>query len=156
MKYLFFVLIFISCNYTDNQSKEVSFKNESPKPKNKKDPIKKKVDMTNPALLPTGRDIGRTFNAYYRTGQVKLMLQLLSREVISAYQEEELMKFLSNLDYGYDMTFNSMKNDENSYVLNYTCIIDATKVVKQMDVVIENDTARIKPFDISKGLVFKN
>ena len=58
MKYLFFVLILISCNYTDNQSKEVSFKNESPKPKNKKDPIKKKVDMTNPALLPTGRDIG--------------------------------------------------------------------------------------------------
>ena len=35
MKYLFFVLILISCNYTDNKSKEVSFKNESPKPKNK-------------------------------------------------------------------------------------------------------------------------
>ena len=155
MKYLFLVLILISCNYTDNQSKEVSNNNESPKPNNK-DTFEPKVDMTNPALLPTGRDIGRTFNAYYRTGQVKLMLQLLSREVISAYQEEELMKFLSNLEYGYDMTFNSMKNDENSYVLNYTCIINATKVVKQMDVVIENDTARIKPFDISKGLIFKN
>ena len=156
MKYLFFVLILISCNYSNKQSKQVNNKNESAQPKNQKDLIKKKLDMTNPALLPTGRDIGRTFNTYYRTGQVELMLQLLSQEVIESYQEEELEKFLSNLEFGYDMTFNSMKNDENSYILNYTCIIEATKVVKQLDVVIENDSAKIKPFDISKGLIFKN
>jgi len=156
MKYLFFVLILISCNYSNKQSKQVNNKNESAQPKNQKDLIKKKLDMTNPALLPTGRDIGRTFNTYYRTGQVELMLQLLSQEVIESYQEEELEKFLSNLEFGYDMTFNSMKNDENSYTLNYTCIIEATKVVKQLDVVIENDSAKIKPFDISKGLIFKN
>ena len=160
MKHLFPFAIFLllSCTEEVNSTnvKENRQEIRVVSPESKDNSTIKKVGMANPALLSTGRDIGRTFNAYYKTGQVEKMINLLCRDVILKYSEIELDNYLSNLQFGYDMKFNAMRETEGGFLLNYTCDINATKIVKQLKVVIESDTARICPSNLEKGLIFSN
>ena len=40
-------------------------------------------------------------------------------------------------------------------ILSYTCMIHQTKVIKQLKVKIENDSAQICPKNLGKGIVFQ-
>ena len=117
----------------------------------------KNKGMSNPMMLSEagGADIGRLFNAYYRTGQQQKMLVLLDSMTKKTYSNEELLKLLSKLDFGYDMKLSGASQKENSFVLTYSCQIAQTKVVKQLKVVIENDTARISPKNLRNGELFQ-
>jgi hypothetical protein len=117
----------------------------------------KNKGMSNPLLLSDagGADIGRLFNSYYRTGQQQKMLVLLDSTTKKTYSNEELLKLLSKLDFGYDIKLSGARQKENSFVLTYSCQIAQTKVVKQLKVVIENDTARIAPKNLMNGELFQ-
>ena len=110
--------------------------------------------MSNPVMMKSV-DIGRMFNAYYKTGQTKRMVGLLDAKTKQKFTFSELEGLLNKLDYGYDMKLSGMKDEGEFKILNYTCLIQQTKVIKQLKVKIENDTARICPKNISKGLIFQ-
>ena len=110
--------------------------------------------MSNPVMMKSV-DIGRMFNAYYKTGQTTRMVELLDAKTKQKFTFSELEELLKKLDYGYDMTLSGMKDEGEFKLLNYTCLIQQTKVIKQLKVKIEYDTARICPKNLSKGLIFQ-
>ena len=110
--------------------------------------------MSNPVMMK-GTNIGCLFNAYYRTGQTTRMVELLDAKTKQKFTFSELEELLKKLDYGYDMTLSGMKDEGEFKILNYTCLIQQTKVIKQLKVKIEYDTARICPKNLSKGLIFQ-
>lgn len=110
--------------------------------------------MSNPVMMK-GTNIGCLFNAYYRTGQTLKMVELLDANTKQNYTPLKLNYLLQKLDYGFDMKLSGMKVEGTYKILNYTCLIHQTKVIKQLKVKIENDTARICPKNISKGIIFQ-
>ncbi len=112
--------------------------------------------MANPVMLSAagGSDIDRLFNAYYRTGQQSKMYPLLDSQTKKSISKDKVLQLLSKLDYGYDMKLSGATNNGPNYTLTYTCQIAQTKVVKQLKVVVENDTARVVPKDLLRGQVF--
>lgn len=119
--------------------------------------IRKKVDFSNPSLLSTGTDIGNTFKVYYLSGKIDQMIELTSSETKNQYGIENLKKSYEKLDFGFDMKFYNMIFDSNSntFSLYYKCDIQATKIKKVLNVVIENDSARIIPFNPIQGQIFQ-
>jgi len=113
--------------------------------------------MSNPLMLSAagGSDIGRLFNAYFRTGQVDKMIPLLDSKTKQTFSKEDLRKMLVNLQYGYDMKLSGAQKDGSRYTINYLCQIAQTKIVKQLSVVIEDDTARVVPMNLKAGIIFK-
>lgn len=113
--------------------------------------------MANPVMLSAagGSDIGRLFNAYYRTGQQSRMYPLLDSQTKKSFSKAKVLQLLSKLDYGYDMKLSGAINDGQNYTLTYNCQIAQTKVVKQLKVVVENDTARVVPKDLLNGEIFQ-
>jgi hypothetical protein len=132
----------------------------SPKPKSisfESEAIQKKsfVDsMSNPVMMK-GTNIGCLFNAYYRTGQTIKMLELLDANTKQNYTPLKLNDLLQKLDYGFDMKLSGMKVEGKFKILNYTCLIQQTKVIMQLKVKIENDTARICPKNLAQGIIFQ-
>lgn len=113
--------------------------------------------MSNPIMLSAagGSDIGRLFNAYYRTGQQSKMYPLLDSQTKKSMSKDKVLQLLSKLDYGYDMKLSGATNKGPNYTLTYTCQIAQTKVVKQLKVVVDNDTARVVPKDLLRGEIFQ-
>ena len=112
--------------------------------------------MANPVMLSAagGSDIGRLFSAYYRTGQQSKMYPLLDSQTKKSMSKDKVLQLLSKLDYGYDMKLSGATNEGPNYTLTYTCQIAQTKVIKQLKVVVENDTARMVPKDLLRGEIF--
>ncbi|MDP4798314.1 MAG: hypothetical protein NWR50_05555 [Crocinitomicaceae bacterium] len=146
------LLLFIltACN---QQIKDKS-SNTSDDSKPQQEEVLRKASMSNPVLM-SGTNIGKLFNAYYRTGQVEQLLIYSDKHTIEEFGIDKLSKFYKNLDYGYDMELSGLRQEGNFKLLTYTCRINATKVIKQLRVVIEDDTARIVPFNPELDLIFE-
>lgn len=114
-----------------------------------------KATMANPVLMEFGSDIGTMFNAYYRVGSIEKMIPFLDKKTKKRYTAAELHNSLSKLDLGYDLKLTGMSDSSDCKILSYSCQIDATKVIKRLVVVIENDTARIVPSNLAKGHIFQ-
>jgi hypothetical protein len=133
---------------TNQKLKSISFESQA---------LQKKpfVDsMSNPVMMK-GTNIGCLFNAYYRTGQTLKMVELLDANTKQNYTPLKLNDLLQKLDYGFDMKLSGMKVEGTYKILNYTCLIQQTKVIKQLKVKIENDTARICPKNLAQGIIFQ-
>ncbi len=113
--------------------------------------------MANPILLAAagGADIGRLFNAYYRVGQQNNMYPFIDSQTKKKFSKEKVLQLLTKLDFGYDIRLSGASNNNPNYILTYTCQIAQTKVIKQLKVIVENDTARIVPKDLMKGFIFQ-
>jgi hypothetical protein len=113
--------------------------------------------MSNPLMMSAagGADIGRLFNAYYRVGQQSNMYPFIDSQTKKKFSKEEILKLLTQLDFGYDIRLSGAINNKPNYVLTYTCLIAQTKVIKQLKVVVENDTARIIPSNLLQGKIFQ-
>ena len=147
-------LLLLSCEMQEKKSKtspnlkSISFESEA---------LQKKpfVDsMSNPVMMK-GTNIGCLFNAYYRTGQTLKMVELLDANTKQNFTPLKLNDLLQKLDYGFDMKLSGMKVEGRYKILNYTCLIQQTKVIKQLKVKIENDTARICPKNLAQGIIFQ-
>jgi hypothetical protein len=152
--YLFLVLIIISCQ---TQQKPPVQQQPAAMPSSAGQKIEPNKGMSNPIMLSAagGSDIGRLFNAYYRTGQQTKMYPLLDSRTKKSMSKDKVLQLLSKLDFGYDMKLSGATNEGPNYTLTYTCQIAQTKVVKQLKVIVENDTARIVPSDFSQGKLFQ-
>ena len=147
-------LLLLSCEMQENKSKysqrlkSILFESEA----TQKKPF---IDsMSNPVMMK-GTNIGCLFNAYYRTGQTLKMLELLDANTKQNYTPLKLNDLLQKLDYGFDMKLSGMKVEGRYKILNYTCLIQQTNVIKQLKVKIENDTARICPKNLAQGIIFQ-
>ena len=147
-------LLLLSCEIQEKKSekkpklKSISIESEAEKKKTNLD------SMSNPVMMKSV-DIGRMFNAYYKTGQTTKMMELIDAKTKQKFTFSELEALLKKLDYGFDMKLSGMKDEGEFKILNYTCLIQQTKIIKQLKVKIENDTARICPKNLSKGLIFQ-
>ena len=150
---LLILFCIISCQ--TQQEKPVKANKESNTSK-KEAIIKNEKGMANPLMLSDagGADLGRLFNAYYRTGQMDKMISLLDSTTKQKFSKKELCELLVNLEFGYDMKLRGASVESSIQKLNYICIISQTKVVKQLRVSVQNDTARIIPKDLKSGLIF--
>ena len=147
-------LLLLSCEMQENKSKtnqklkSISFESEA----TQKNPFVN--SMSNPVMMK-GTNIGCLFNAYYRTGQTLKMVELLDANTKQNFTPLKLNDLLQKLDYGFDMKLSGMKVEGRYKILNYTCLIQQTKVIKQLKVKIENDTARICPKNLAQGIIFQ-
>ena len=147
-------LLLLSCEMQEKKSensprlKSILFESEATQKKPFLD------SMSNPVMMK-GTNIGCLFNAYYRIGQTLKMVELLDANTKQNYTPLKLNDLLQKLDYGYDMKLSGMKGEGTYKILNYTCLIQQTKVIKQLKVKIENDTARICPKNLAQGIIFQ-
>lgn len=151
--YTILICLFLSCHTQQEPPIQKKPATIASGPVQKIEPSK---GMANPLMLSAagGSDIGRLFNAYYRTGQQTKMYPLLDSQTKKSMSKDKVLQLLSKLDYGYDMKLSGANNEGPNYTLTYTCQIAQTKVVKQLKVVVENDTARVVPKDLLRGEVF--
>ena len=155
---LFLTSLFVSC--ANDQSTEPPEKkaNKNPKPQ----PIEKQnveeqaetFDMANPAFM-MGTNLGSLFKTYYKVGDYSKMLTYTSSSTIKKYGMEKLRNMYRNLDFGYDMKLTNMTTEGYEKILHYEIVINATKQVKRLHVVIENDTARVVPQHLERGEIFE-
>jgi hypothetical protein len=111
-------------------------------------------DMSNPVLM-MGTNLGILFKTYYKVGDYTKMMAYTSSSTINKYGKEKLLNMYRNLDFGYDMKLTNMTSEGNEKILHYEIIINATKQVKRLHVVIENDTARVVPQHLERGEIFE-
>ena len=161
---ILFVYILNAC-----EAPQMSAKKETPKgsakideqpatmPSSAVQKIEPNKGMANPIMLAAagGADIGRLFNAYYRVGQQNNMYPFIDSQTKKKFSKEKVLQLLTKLDFGYDIRLSGANNEGPNYILTYTCQIAQTKVVKQLKVVVENDTARVVPKDLMKGFIFQ-
>ncbi len=153
---LFIVPIIGSC--VNDNSTEPKKAKENPKP----GPIKKEdieeqtetFDMSNPVFM-MGTNLGILFKTYYKVGDYSKMLTYTSSATIKKYSKEKILNIYRNLDLGFDMKLTNMTTEGNEKILHYEIVINATKQVKRLHVVIENDTARIVPQHLERGEIFE-
>jgi hypothetical protein len=149
---LSFVSLIYSCrNEESSQKIPEELISETP-PKTEIKPGK--ADLSNPVLM-YGTDIGTLFKTYYKVGDFASMLRYTDKGTVQRYGKDSLMKIYRKLDLGFDMRLKNMTVEGNEKILHYETQIQATKEVKRLHVVIEDDTARIIPENLRSGDIFE-
>lgn len=116
--------------------------------------IQERSDMTNPAIM-LGSDLGSIMRSFYGIGDFDRMLQFTSSETIERYGRDSLKSWYRNLDLRMEMKLLSITQEPPYQILHYECIDKATKIIRRLPVIIENDTARVAPPFPNKGTVFE-
>jgi hypothetical protein len=111
-------------------------------------------DMTNPALM-MGTNIGSLFKTYYKVGDFNKMITYTASSTIEKYGRDKLLSIYRSLNLGFDMKLKNMTTEGSEKILHYEVVINATKMVKRLHIVIENDTARIVPQHLERGEIFE-
>ncbi len=111
-------------------------------------------DMSNPVLM-VGADIGTLFKTYYKVGDYEKMVQYTNSATIDKFGRDSLLKMYRKLNLGFDIKLKSLTTEGNKKILHYESQTFATKAIRRLHVVIENDTARIVPQHLEKGDIFE-
>lgn len=83
------------------------------------------------------------------------MYSLLDSQTKKSMSKDKILQLLSNLNYGFEIKLSGATHEGPNYTLTYTCQVAQTKVIKQLKVVVENDTARMVPKDLLRGEIFQ-
>ena len=155
------LLIVTACaSGVEKESQKISEKQDSKNKNNLPDSISEEVvqveyfDMSNPAFL-MGTNIGSLFNTYYKVGDFDKMLSYTDSASIRKYGRENLKKHYRKADLGMDLKLRNMTSEGNEKILHYELVVNATKIIKRLHVVIEKDTARVVPQDPESGRIFE-
>ena len=155
---LFIVPILGSCTNDNSTEPKGQKAKENSKPQSiEKENVEEQTenfDMSNPAFM-MGTNLGNLFKTYYKVGDYSKMLTYTSSSTIKKYGKKKLLNIYRNLDLGYTMKLTNMTTEGNEKILHYEIVMNATKQVKRLHVVIENDTARVVPQHLERGEVFE-
>jgi hypothetical protein len=110
--------------------------------------------MSNPAFL-MGTNIGVLFNTYYKIGDFEQMLRLTDSASIQRFGTKQLKEFYRRCDLGMELNLKNMTTEGKEKILHYELLLNATKVIRRLHVLVENDTARIVPQHPEKGQIFE-
>lgn len=97
---------------------------------------------SNPILI-FGSDFGRVFQGYHKTGNQAMLLTLTSQESRSKYGDSTILNYYSKMQFAYSIKLKAHKKVDNCYYLTYNATYMATENIMVMEVVIEQDTARL-------------
>lgn len=97
---------------------------------------------SNPILI-YGTSFGNYFKTLYKTGDFITMMKFTSSESIKKFGYTSVMNYYKEMDFGYDMKLRSRTISNGVYTLNYISDIVGTKKMTRLDVVIENDSAKL-------------
>lgn len=147
---LFLVALTAGCSPQKEETHHEEIKTETQEDIKPDEP----ADMSNPVLI-YGSDIGNIFKTYYKVGNFSEMVRYTDKTTVSKYGADSLMKIYRKLNLGYDIKLKSMTAEGNEKILHYESSTFATKGVKRLHVVIENDTARIVPQHLESGDIFE-
>ena len=112
------IMIYSSCDSNTLENKQVVLKKKEIFQVTQidvKDSLNK--PMSNPVMMKSV-DIGRMFNAYYKTGQTNRMVGLLDAKTKQKFTFSELEALLKKIDYGFDMKLSGMKGEGTYKILN--------------------------------------
>jgi hypothetical protein len=97
----------------------------------------------NPALI-YGTSIGEIVQQFYKQGQWSELIKFISSSSIKEFGEENIIQSFQRSDFGYKIKLKSMSiYGEGRYYLNYQTLKYGTIGVLRMEVLVENDTAKI-------------
>lgn len=140
---------FIGCKNNSNSSQF------SPQPTTKSDsitvkkenilanvPPKKEKNYVNPVILPNGSSLVNLLKAYYLTGQFDQMMPFF---ILKNGNREAFHKKIQSIEWGYSIKLSNCQWSDNhqKFILTYIANINNTKVLKQYQGEIINDTAKI-------------
>jgi hypothetical protein len=111
-------------------------------------------ELSNPVLM-MGTDIGTLFSTYYKVGDFRSMIRYTDKKTVEALGADSLMTVYRKLNLGYDIKLKSLTSEGNEKILHYESSTFATKGVRRLHVVIEDDTARIVPQHLESGDIFE-
>jgi len=103
--------------------------------------------FSNPALI-YGSDFGNFFKTLYAQGKFADMVKFTSAESIKKHGKDKIIDFYKNkIHFGYELgkLKSTNKEEDGSITLNYpSSQVFATKKVVRINVVIQNDSVKIK------------
>ena len=106
---------------------------------------------SNPALI-YGTSFGNYLSQLYRQGSYSDMLLFTHSESITTFGKEKILSFYKEMIWGYDMKLNSISRQNDTLILNYSAVINNTRKIGRLPVLIENDTCKLLLTELS----FKN
>jgi len=113
------------------------------------------LDFSNPAVF-MGTDFGNFIRALYGIGDFEQMLQFTSSATIERFGKEQLRNHYQSLDLRMEMRLLSATSEDSLILLHYECIDKATKTVRRLPLIIENDSVKIHLQQLIKGTLFIN
>jgi len=141
MKKLIFisaVFLFASCNEAIELKDSKSIKKNIEK-------TEEKISYENPRIIG-GASFGIFFQTLYKLGDFNKMLAFTSSESVEKHGKKRVMEFYkTELDFGYNIEKGAIseKIEGDTVTLSYNANIMATNKVIRVNVVIENDSAKI-------------
>lgn len=102
-------------------------------------------EWMNPALI-YGSDFLNVFKRYYINQDYKSMMCLTSKETIRKFGAKNILEFYQKgVKLGYSVKLKSLNynSDSTSCVLNYESDIFASKQIKSIHCMVENDSVKI-------------
>ena len=105
-------------------------------------PQKEEKNYANPVILPNGSSLVNLLKAFYLTGQFDQMLPFI---ILKNGNHNAFHKKIQSIEWGYSIKLSNCQWTENhtQFILTYIANINNTKVLKQYQGEIINDTAKI-------------
>lgn len=97
---------------------------------------------SNPLLIH-GSSFGNVFQQLYLTNNYEMMLQLTATESRKIHGDSVILEYYEQMQFAYPIRIISHTQKGNTYQLLYKSKINATAVRLKVDIVVENDTARV-------------
>lgn len=110
--------------------------------------------FSNPVLI-YGSSFGNYFQMLYKTGKYEEMIKFTSTKSINRFGTKSIIELYKKMDFAYEIKLKSkIDNKDNSITLNYSTIINATKGLLRMNVIVENDSTKIILGSLNKNNPF--
>ena len=97
---------------------------------------------SNPNII-NGSSFGNVINTAYRIENFDLLYALTDSTTRRKYSKQEITDLCSTLGLGFEMRLLNTKKDSGIYSMSYEVMVDATRQIIRLPVVVENDTCRL-------------
>lgn len=144
---LYIIPLMVACGTNENEAP----KKVEPK---KMEVAKASADFSNPVLIQ-GSSLGEMLQQFHKLGQFKMILPFIATDLRKEIGDEKIVSLLKELEWGFTMKLKSKTDEAGFILLNYESQLVATKHIRRLRVIIENDTAKIYPSKLNEGDIFE-
>lgn len=110
--------------------------------------------FSNPALI-YGTSFGNYFQSLFRMGKFDEMIKFTSNKSVKKFGKKSILELYNIMNFGYALKLKSKtENKDKSITLNYETMINATKGILRLSVIVENDSAKVILRSLNKNNPF--
>jgi hypothetical protein len=153
LPFLLFGLILTTLLSCQNEAINSGTNPSSEKADPKKESSEALLDFSNPAVF-LGTDFGNFIRSLYGIGDFEQMLQFTSSETIERFGKDQLRNHYQELDLRMEMRLLSTTSEDSLILLHYECFDKATKTVRRLPLIVENDSVKIHLEQLIEGTLF--